>query len=344
MVPAEIKQAMYGFIMSHVLFVGDEIGIFDRIANKQACTLEELSEFVEIDSSVLERFILAAVSMGLIERKDEVYKIPEHLCPFLKKGSSEYYGEAFSHFREASTHIFHYLKNALKENQPQWKQIFSNENYSPFDELYEDPKRLENFLSSMWGIGYTSAKELVQKYPLERHSLLVDVGGGNGSFAIAAIENCSTLNAIVFDLPSVQEYLEKKCDEHQVSERLTFVAGDFFKDELPKGDLYSLGYILSDWNREDGTALLKKIYHLLPEGGSVLILEKLFNEDKNGPLETAMMNLTMLLETWGKHYSGSEYISWLQEIGFQNCQVIHSSGEKHMVVGIKSVAQNRDKK
>jgi hypothetical protein len=81
--------------------------------------------------------------------------------------------------------------------------------------------------------------------------------------------------------------------------------------------------------------LLKKVYSCLPQKGLLLILEKLFDEDKNGSVETAMMNLAMLLETWGKHYSGSEYIEWLQEMGFHHCKVIRSSGEKHLIIGLK---------
>lgn len=323
-------------MMSHVLFVGDEIGIFDWIAQKNTSTLEELAQFADVNPSALERLIIAAISVGLIEKEDGVYKIPQHLRPFLQKSESEYCGEAFSHFREVSVRIFPYLKEAVKENKLQWKHIFNNvQDVSPFIELYKDPKHLENFLSSMWGMGYAPAKELVQKYPLERHNLLVDVGGGSGSFAIAALENYSTLNAIVFDLPSVCPYIEEKRHQHKLLDRLTFIAGDFFKDALPKGDVYVLGYILSDWSKEDGTKLLNKIYNSLPEGGVVLVLEKLFNQDKSGPLETAMMNLAMLLETWGQHYSSSEYISWLQGVGFQNCQIICSSSEKHMIVGIK---------
>lgn len=334
--PPEIQQAMYGFMMSYVLFVGDETGIFDRIAQGGFQATEELAQFAGVQPTALERLLLAAVAMGLVEKKEETYGIPEHLRSFLQKSSPVYCGESFSHFKELSIQIFPYLRNALVENKPQWKQLFGDtRDYSPFAELYKDPKNIENFLASMWGIGYAPAKELVWKYPLDRYSLLVDVGGGSGSFAIAALEHYPSLKAIVFDLPSVREYLEKKCAEYNLSERLTFVAGDFFKDELPVGEVYVLGYVLSDWNREDGTVLLKKLYNALPEGGVLLVLEKLFNEDKKGPVETAMMNLAMLLETWGQHYSGSEYIAWLQDVEFKNCQIIRSSSEKHMVIGIK---------
>jgi ubiquinone/menaquinone biosynthesis C-methylase UbiE len=336
MMPPEIKNSMYGFMMSHVLFVGDETGVFDYLAQGGFYTTKDLAEVTDLKSSALERLLLGGVAIGLVQKRANTYGMPEHLRPFLQKSSPEYCGEAFSHFREISTRIFPYLKEALKENRPQFQHIFGNlQDVSPFAELYNDSQRLDNFLASMWGMGYAPAKELVEKYPLDKYHTLVDIGGGSGSFSIAALEKVPTLNAVVFDLPKVRSFLDKKCLEYQLLERLKFVAGDFFKNELPQGDVYVLGYILSDWNREDGTNLLKKIFNSLPQGGAIFILEKLFDEDKNGPLETAMMNLAMLLETWGKHYSGSEYISWLEKVGFQNCRIIRTSGEKHMIVGIK---------
>jgi ubiquinone/menaquinone biosynthesis C-methylase UbiE len=336
MIPLEIQQAMYGFMSSHVLFVGDELGIFDLLAQDNWYTSEEIAKNTDVQAFSLERLLLASVAIGIVKKQVDKYQVSEHIKPFLAKTSPNYCGGAFTHFREISTQSFRFLKNAVQENQPQWKHVFGQEgNYSPFTDLYKDPEVVDNFLSSMWGLGYPAAQELVKKYSFNKHSCLVDVGGGSGSFVIAALEQCLTLHAIVFDLPSVQSYLEKKRSQHQLDKRLNFVAGDFFKDDLPIGDLYVLGYILSDWNRQDGTYLLNKIYDSLPNGGTVMILEKLFNEDKNGPIETAMMNLAMLLETRGQHYSESEYISWLQEVGFCNCKVIRSSGEKHLVVGIK---------
>ncbi|EGJ31392.1 MULTISPECIES: methyltransferase [Moorena] len=336
MIPIEIKRAMYGFMMSQTLFVGDELGIFDYIAQGKAKTISELAKLADVHPDALKRLVLGAVSIGLLEFKDGEYNIPEDLQPFLAKNSYQYCGDAFSHFREVSVRTFINLKEALKENRPQWQPIFNDtQGESPFTELYNDPKRLENFLDSMWGLGYAPAQELVQKYPFNQHNVLVDVGGGSGSFAIAALESSPNLKAIVFDLPKVRQYLENKATQHRVSERIQFISGDFFKNELPKGDLYVLGYILSDWNQQDGNKILNKIYNSLPKGGLLIILEKLFSDDKNGPLETAMMNIAMLLETFGQHYSGYEYIQWLQKIGFHDCQIIRSYGEKHMVIGIK---------
>ena len=35
-----------------------------------------------------------------------------------------------------------------------------------------------------------------------------------------------------------------------VADRIEVIAGDFFADELPEGDLYALGRILHDWTED----------------------------------------------------------------------------------------------
>lgn len=51
--------------------------------------------------------------------------------------------------------------------------------------------------------------------------------------------------------------------DHSVSNNCGFIltvqAGDFFKDELPKADLYILARILHDWPEEKVHVLLSKI-------------------------------------------------------------------------------------
>ena len=46
--------------------------------------------------------------------------------------------------------------------------------------------------------------------------------------------------------------------------RITAVAGDFFKDDLPKADVITMGNILHDWNLEKKTVLIEKAYDALP--------------------------------------------------------------------------------
>ena len=80
------------------------------------------------------------------------------------------------------------------------------------------------------------------------------------------------------------------------------IAGDFFTDPLPPADLYSLGRILHDWSEEKIRKLLAKIHAALPDGGGLLIAEKLLEPDY---VSGHMQSLNMLIVTEGRERSAA---------------------------------------
>ncbi len=99
--------------------------------------------------------------------------------------------------------------------------------------------------------------------------------------------------------------------------RIDFVAGDFFSDALPPADLYALGRIIHDWNETKIERLLQRIYAALPEGGGLLIAEKLINPERDGPDWGQMQDLNMLCCTEGRERTLAEYTELLKSNGFR---------------------------
>jgi acetylserotonin N-methyltransferase len=103
-------------------------------------------------------------------------------------------------------------------------------------------------------------------------------------------------------------------------DRIDLIGGDFFRDDLPAADLYSLGRILHDWPAERIRLLLSKIYAALPAGGALLIAEKLLDEDKSGPTPVHMQSLNMLVCTEGRERTLTEYAALLRAAGFASVE------------------------
>ena len=77
------------------------------------------------------------------------------------------------------------------------------------------------------------------------------------------------MTSTVFDLPAVvnvADHFKPSVEECPSRDNVAFVAGDFFKDDLPPADIYSLVTILHDWDKERIDLLLNKIYNSLPSG------------------------------------------------------------------------------
>ena len=335
--PHVLEQTVYGHMASHCLFAADEIGLFRALGDGTTRTSSQLASDTDLPPEPLERLLLGLTAIGILSRLEDGYVLPHDLRPFLDPRSSRYCGARLRYFRKESARLFPLLAAALRHNAPQWNALDGGPAKADvFDSIYVDQDRLGSFVDCMWNLSWEDETELVGRLDLGRHQHLVDVGGCTGSFAIAALLRHATLQATVLDRAQVRDWCFRRRAEFALESRLEFVAGDFLSDApLPEADVYSVGYILSDWSEHVGTRLLQRLYSALPSGGALVVLEKLFDEDKRGPLPTAMMNLCMLLEQHGKHRSAGEYVDWLKQVGFREVRVLRSQGEKHAIVGTK---------
>ncbi|WP_191260929.1 methyltransferase [Comamonas sp. JC664] len=334
--PPVLERAIFGFMASHVLFAADDLGVLDLLAQGEAFESTALATKLSVSEEALDRLLTALVGMELLTRDGGGYRMPPQIRPFLSRSHGLYCGGLFPLLKHFSMRTFMHLGDALVDGAPQWKKVLPGEGAAPFDLIYQDAGALERFAQAMWSLGYQAATELVRPLALERGGHLVDLGGGSGSFAVAALQQWPALTADVFDRPAMESTVARQRDAHGLGSRLGFVGGDFFQSGLPRADLYALGFILSDWTDAQSLPLLRAIHSALAPGGQILILERLFNEQRTGPLPTALMDLCMLLETGGKHRSAAQYHALLRQAGFSPGPVHHSSYEKHMVVGIKA--------
>jgi hypothetical protein len=106
-------------------------------------------------------------------------------------------------------------------------------------------------------------------------------------------------------------------------------------------------------NEEKNKILLKRIYNNLildkinkinknnkknsnVGTSAIIISEWLLNDQKTGPISSALMNLNMVIESSeGRTYSFAEVSNMLRSVGFVNIQKIEARGHTDFVVGYK---------
>jgi len=121
-----------------------------------------------------------------------------------------------------------------------------------------------------------------------------------------------------------------------VSERLSFLPGDFFAQGFPPADVILMGHILHDWDLPTKTMLISKAFDALPAGGAFIVYEAIIDNDRSKNAFGLLMSLNMLIETpGGFDYTGADCIGWMKEAGFKEAYVEHLVGPDSMVVGIK---------
>ena len=98
-----------------------------------------------------------------------------------------------------------------------------------------------------------------------------------------------------------------------------------------------LSHIVHLYDEQKAKVLLKNVYDSLPnDHGIVIISEWLLNDEKTGPIPSALMSLTMILEqARGRNYSFVEISKILTDVGFKNIERRSLAGPAEIVIGYK---------
>ncbi len=306
------------FRRSKTMFTAVRLGIFDEL-ERHPQNSAALARILNLHEGATGRLLDGCVSLGLLEREADKYRNCQITSTYLVSGSPDTFSGYIKYSDESLYKLWSHLDDAVREGSNRWEQTFGSRD-ALFDYYYRDPEATANFMRAMNGFGRLASPQIVRAFDLSRFSHLVDLGGATGHLAIAASEAYPNLRATVLDLPRVEPIAREFIRDSSVSDRTQFVIGDFFKDPLPQGDLYSLGRIIHDWDDAKIVPLLEKIYAALPAAGGLLVQEALVNDDRSGPVYALMQDLNMLVCTDGRERTEGEYKQLLGGAGFSDIE------------------------
>jgi demethylspheroidene O-methyltransferase len=129
------------------------------------------------------------------------------------------------------------------------------------------------------------AEMVLGAYSFTRHRCLLDVGGGDGSFLIAAGQTAPRLELKLFDLPGVAAIARERLTAASLGSRASVDEGNFLADPLPKGaDVVSLIRVVHDHDDTAVLRLLARVREALPSDGVLVIGEPMSDPSGADPV------------------------------------------------------------
>jgi acetylserotonin O-methyltransferase len=311
--PELVLDLIEAFRRSKVMFAAVSLGVFDSL-HERASTAERLAADMGADPNAVARLLDACTGLGLLAKNGQEYRNTPAAGTYLRRSSPESLTGYVLYSDRALYPLWGGLEDAVREGTHRWVQTFGSRG-SLFEHFFATEESKREFLAGMHGFGLLSSASVATAFDLAPYRRLVDLGGATGHLALAVVDRYPHVRAAVFDLAVVGEVAR----EH-AGDRLDVITGDFFTDPLPEADLYALGRILHDWSEDKIRLLLRRIYDALPSGGALLIVEKLLDDDKTGPVSALMQSLNMLVCTEGRERTLGEYTALLREAGFSNIE------------------------
>ncbi|NNE99068.1 MAG: methyltransferase [Pyrinomonadaceae bacterium] len=335
--PSKIMQVGMGFWASKTLLSAVNMSLFTHLAEGDM-TGDEIKSKLGLHERSLYDFLDTLVALGFLEREGlketSVYSNTPETDLFLDENKPTFVGGML---KMANNRLFRYwndLEEGLRTGLPQNETKHGGKMI--FDALYEDPEKLLEFVNAMAGISMANFAAFAEKFDFNGVETVCDVGGAGGHLSMQIVTKNDGVNCTTFDLPGVCEVAEENIKNWGLTDRIKTQPGDFFTDEFPKADVVTMGMILHDWGLDEKKMLMRKAFDALPDGGALVAIENIIDDNRSENAFGLMMSLNMLIEfDKAFDFSGADFTEWAKEIGFRETSVMHLAGPASAAIAIK---------
>ena len=305
-----------GFVYSQVLLACVRLRVFDLLASGPL-SAAELQRRLDLPAESCERLLAAAVALELLDRRPG----PDGLRYGLGRlGAPMVANEAVAAMVEHHAVLYADLADpvALLRGgaSPALSRYWAYASSAAPGAL--PPEAVGEYSALMSASQPLVAQEVLDTYDIGAHRCLLDVGGGQGRFLMAAAERAPSLQLMLFDLPGVVGVARSAFTNAGLSARSSVHGGDFTRDALPQGaDIASLVRVLYDHPDERALAILRAVHCALPPGGTLLVAEPMAGASGAARMGDAYFGFYLLAMHGGRPRSAAQLGALLAQAGFE---------------------------
>lgn len=319
---AEIFQLGY-YWETKILLTAVTLDLFSILDGRER-TAGELAQRIGADERALGLLLNALVAMRVLTKDADRFANAAVARAHLVKSTPGYVGHLLL-LHDAEWSHWGKLEETIRTGRsPVSRHVFET-----------DPELGANVLSVLHRIGRQSGPDLARRLRLEGARTLLDLGGGDGTHAIAFCTVYPDLRATVFDLPQTLKTAEWAVKDAGLESRITLLPGDFNTDPLGGPyDVVLMSDILHYQGPDANAALVKKTFAHLTQSGRLIIKDRFLDESGTSPAWVTAFAVHVLVNTErGRCYTVAEARRWMAEAGFDSVEELERTA---VVQGIKT--------
>lgn len=316
-------QIINGMWVSQIASAVARLGIADFIAAGTR-RVDHLAEECSADADALHRLLRAAATIGLLREtapKEFVLTAVGETLRAQEPGSMR-------DLLIAETAPCHWLPwGRLVESVRSGKSMaVETLGISVWEYYAKNPDEGECFARGMGNISAVASHEVAAVYSVGDARTIIDVGGSEGVLLRGLLRNApAPARGILFDRPEIIGYAKGSIATSDLAGRIDLVAGDFFAEVPPGGDVYLLKHILHDWPDAACETILSNVHRAAAPGSRLVIIEMLL-PDEPQPSPVALMDMNMLVMVGGRERTSGEFRVLLAKCGFELERVLPTEG------------------
>lgn len=318
---------MTGHIVASAVNIAARLGLSDRLAAGPR-SADALARETGVSADALYRLMRALASLGVFEEQDTrafaLTPVGAALCDGPIKAMALWIAGEFN---------FRVYANAMHSVKTGESAVpITTGLDGPFEAFAKDPELSRVFNNAMTGFSSFVVPAVLEAYDFSGIDTLVDVAGGHGGLLTAIVKKYPSMKGIVTDLDHVVAGAKPMIESQGLADRVTTVAGDFFK-EIPRGgDAYIMKHIIHDWYDDKASVILSNIRKVLPTDGRVILVEAVI-PPAGQPGMSAVMDLEMLVMPGGKERTEQEFRDLFDRSGFTLTRIVPTQSPVSVLEG-----------
>jgi Kef-type K+ transport system membrane component KefB/ubiquinone/menaquinone biosynthesis C-methylase UbiE len=300
-----------------------ELNLFEFVADHGSVTKAEVGDGLGLQERATDILLLGVTSLGMLTVSEGEYRLATVLAELLKTDDWRRFKDIVAFEQYIVYEGQRDFTESLRTNSNAGLRRIPGTGRDLYHRLSENPHLERVFYRYMRAWSELANEHMVTALDLTDARRLLDVGGGDAVNAIALAEANEHLAVTVLDIDETVPITEAKIAEADLSERVDARALDILNEPLPTGyDVVLFAHQLVIWTLEQNTALLKKAYDVLPEGGRVVIFNSMSADAGDGPTVAGLLSVyfATLPAEGGMIYSWAQHEQCLAEAGFGDFQ------------------------
>ncbi|GGX97980.1 methyltransferase [Streptomyces hiroshimensis] len=311
-----VVQLAFGYMTTQTLGTAVRLGVFERIGGKE-CTAAGLAAELGTQPQATHRLLRALACLQLLTETAPGTFTTTATGDLLRADVPGTMAAGARMFTDPSLQRgWDLLEEGIRTGATTFDTVFGTDFFSY---LRERPELSAEFNAAMSQATQLAAAAVPEHYDFGRFGTVVDVGGGDGTLLSAILRAHPRPRGILYDTPEGLAQAPERLARDGLTDRVALESGDFFASAPPGGDLYLLKSVIHDWNDERCATILRHIRKVVPDSGTLLIVEPVLPPTvPAGTTDlTYLSDLNMLVTVGGRERTAEDFTALCAQGGFR---------------------------